>query len=85
MEEFDIDNLVSNIDFEKNFIAYVNGEIVLTKGEVEVLDSLQINYQSYTSMSRLMNDLEDYVDDNPELEDMLKDMSDRNYYLNTNK
>ena len=85
MEEFDIDSLVSNIDFEKNFIAYVNGEIVLTKGEVEVLDSLQINYQSYTSMSRLMNDLEDYVDDNPELEDMLKDMSDRNYYLNTNK
>ena len=85
MEEFDIDNLVSNIDFEKNFIAYVNGEIVLTKGEVEVLDNLQINYQSYTSMSRLMNDLEDYVDDNPELEDMLKDMSDRNYYLNTNK
>lgn len=85
MEEFDIDSLVSNIDFEKNFIAYINGEIVLTKGEVELLESLGIDYKSYTSMSSLMNDLDEYVDDNPELEDILKDMSDRNYYLNTNK
>lgn len=83
--EYDIESLVSDIDFEKNSLEYINGEIVLTKREIEVLESLDINYKSYTSMSSLINDLEEASDDDPEIEEMLKDMSDRNYYLNTNK
>ncbi len=84
-KEYDIESLVSNIDFEENSISYIKGEIVLTNKEVEILKSLDINYESYTSMSSLINALEEYVDDEPELEEVLKDMSDRNYYLNTNK
>ena len=85
MKEFDIESLVNDIDFEKNFILYINNEIILTKREVEILDSLDINYKAYTSMSSLINALDEYVDDDPELEEILKDMSDRNYYVNTNK
>lgn len=85
MEEFDIESLVNDIDFEKNSISYVNNEIILTKREVEILESLDINYKAYTSMSSLINALDEYVDDDPELEEILKDMSDRNYYVNTNK
>ena len=85
MEEYDIESLVNEIDFDKNSIAYINGEIVLTNREVEVLKSLDINYESYTSMSSLINALDEYIDDDPELEEILKDMSDRNYYLNVNK
>ena len=85
MNEFDIESLVNDIDFEKNSIEYVNGEIVLTKKEINLLNSLEINYKGYTSMSSLINAVEDVTDDDPEIEDMLKDMSDRNYYLNTNK
>ena len=85
MEEFDIESLVKDIDFDKNSIEYINGEIVLTKREIEMLKSLDINYQSYTSMSSLINAVEDAYDDDPEIDEMLKDMSDRNYYLNTNK
>jgi hypothetical protein len=85
MEEFDIEKLVSDINFEKNSIAYVNGEIVLTKQETEILDSLDINYKSYKSMVSLINALDELIDEDPELEEMIKDMSDRNYYLNTNK
>ena len=84
-KEYDIESLVNDIDFEKNSISYIKGEIVLTNKEVEILKSLDINYESYTSMSSLINALEEYVDDEPELEEILKDMSDRNYYLNTNK
>ena len=36
-------------------------------------------------MSSLINAVEEYADDDPEIDEMLKDMSDRNYYLNTNK
>ena len=85
MEEYDIESLVKDIDFEKNSIEYINGEIVLTKREIDILKDLEINYQGYTSMSSLISAIEEVVDDDPEIEEMLKDMSDRNYYLNTNK
>ena len=86
MEEYDIENLVNDIDFEKNSINYINGEIVLTNREVELLNDLEIDYKAYTSMSSLINAIEDVIDDeDPEIEEILKDMSDRNYYLNTNK
>jgi hypothetical protein len=85
MEEFDIESLVNDIDFEKNSIEYINGEIVLTKREIELLDSLEINYKGYTSMSSLISAIEEVSEDDPEIEEILKDMSDRNYYLNTNK
>ena len=85
MEEYDIESLVKDIDFEKNSIEYINGEIVLTKREIDILKDLDINYQGYTSMSSLMNAIEEVSDDDPEIEEILKDMSDRNYYFNTNK
>lgn len=85
MEEYDINSLVNDIDFEKNSISYINGEVVLTKREVDLLDSLGINYKEYSSMSLLMEAIEEACDDDSEIEDILKDMSDRNYYLNANK
>ena len=85
MEEFDIESLVKDIDFEKNSIEYINGEIVLTKREIDLLKDLDINYTSFTSMSSLISAIEEVTEDDPEIEEILKDMSDRNYYLNTNK
>ena len=85
MKEYDINSLVNEIDFEKNSIEYINGEVVLTKREVELLNSIGINYKEYSSMTLLMEAIEEACDDDPEIEDILKDMSDRNYYLNANK
>lgn len=85
MEEFDIESLVKDIDFDANSIEYIKNDIVLTKKETEALKSLDINYEAYTSIASLIIALDEAVDDDPELEEMLKDMSDRNYYMNTNK
>ena len=85
MEEFDIESLVNDIDFNKNAISYINGEIVLTNREVELWKSLDINYESFTSMISLINAVDELDLDDPEIEEILKDMQDRNYYLNTNK
>ena len=85
MEEFDIESLVKDIDFDSNSIAYIKNDIVLTKKEIDVLKNLEIPYESYTSMASLIIALDDVIDDDPELEEMLKDMSDRNYYMNTKK
>lgn len=85
MEEYNIEDLVKDINFEENSIAYIKNDIVLTQKEINILKELDINYESYTSMSSLIIALDEYVDDDPELEEILKDMSDRNYYMNTNK
>jgi len=85
MEDFNIEDLVNSINFEENSIAYIKNDIVLTQKEINILKELDINYESYTSMSSLIIALDEYVDDDPELEEVLKDMSDRNYYMNTNK
>ena len=85
MGEFNIEDLVNSINFEENSIAYIKNDIVLTQKEINILKELDINYESYTSMSSLIIALDEYVDDDPELEEVLKDMSDRNYYMNTNK
>ena len=85
MEEYNIEDLVKDINFEENSIAYIKNDIVLTQKEINILKELDINYESYTSMSSLIIALDEYLDDDPELEEILKDMSDRNYYMNTNK
>ena len=66
MEEFDINSLVNEIDFEKNSIEYINGQVVLTKREVELLESIGINYKEYSSMSLLMEAIDEACEDDPE-------------------
>jgi hypothetical protein len=85
MNDYNINDLVNHIDFEKDSISYIKGEIVLTNREVSILNSLGINYKTYKSMISLVNKLEEYIDDDSEIEEIVKDMSDRNYYLNINK
>jgi len=85
MEEFDIESLVKDINFEENSIAYIKNDIILTQKEVDALKELDFNYESFTSMSSLLMALDDVVDDDPDLEEIFKDMSDRNYYMNVNK
>lgn len=82
--EFDIEKITSTIDFDSNFIAYQKNDIVLTKEETVLLKSLGINYESYNTMSSLINALNYYQDDSY-VEEILKNISDRNYYLNVNK
>lgn len=85
MEDFDIESLVKDINFEENSIAYIKNDIILTQKEVDALKELDFNYESFTSMSSLLMALDDVVDDDPDLEEIFKDMSDRNYYMNVNK
>ena len=85
MDDFDIESLVKEINFEENSIAYIKNDIVLTEKEVTILKDIDFNYESYTSMSSMLMALNEIADDDPELEEILKDISDRNYYMNVNK
>jgi len=85
MDDYDIEDLVNDINFEDNAISYIKGNVVLTNKEVQILNNLNIDYKKFKKMSSLITVLNEYVTDNPELEDIIRDMSDRNYYLNTEK
>lgn len=69
-------------DMHKNY----NG-IYLTDNEVAILNSNGINIGNYTSLKELMFDIEDILNDTPndELENVLVNLSEFNYYHNTNK
>lgn len=77
-------NDLNNISFEmhKNY----NG-IFLTDSQVSILKNNGFDINKYTSIKDLMFDLEDSLtyDDNEELEIILEEISEFNYYNNTNK
>jgi len=87
MEEFDINSIISDINFEEDFIGYINGDIVLSNKEMEVLKRNEINYEEYDTVSRLLTDIDEILldSDDEELEEISQSISERNYYMNTNK
>ena len=87
MEEFDINSIISDINFEEDFIGYINGDIVLSNKEMEVLKRNEIKYEEYDTVSRLLTDIDEILLDNDdeELEEISQSISERNYYMNTNK
>ena len=87
MDEFDINSIINDINFEEDFIGYINGDIVLSNKEMEVLKRNEIDYEKYDTVSRLLTDLDEILLDNDdeELEEISQSISERNYYMNTNK
>ena len=75
---------LNNISFEmhKNY----NG-IYLTDSQVDILKNYGFDINKYNSIKDLMFDLEESLtyDDNDELEIILEEISEFNYYNNTNK
>lgn len=87
MEEYDIEKLTDEINFEENFIGYNQKGIVLTNKEIDVLKRNEIDYEKYNSVSELLYDIDEILNytDDEELEVVSENISERNYYLNTNK
>jgi hypothetical protein len=89
--DFDINNLLSEIDFESNSLEKINDNIYLSKRDIEVLKKYNIDYMNVNSINELIYRIEDilnYEYDNPDYEDLeivSINLSERNYYINTNK
>lgn len=81
MDNWEELNKVSR-DMHKNY----NG-IYLTDNQVNILKNNGFNINKYNSIKELMFDLEDALteDDNEELDIILNEIAEFNYYHNTNK
>ncbi len=87
MENFDIDKLTKEIDFNANALKKVNDNLYLTNYQIDVLKRNEINPENYNSLKDIIYIAEEAYEDtlDEELDLVLNELSERNYYENTNK
>lgn len=84
----EINDILNNIDFENNKLIKVNNNLYLTNNQIDIIKKYNIDYETSNSLRDLMikiEDILDYEEDIPELEELLDKLSERNYYEFTNK
>ena len=87
--EYDIDGLISNIDFNSNKFVDVGNGLMLTNREIDVLKQYNIDYCRCKSLKEIIFEIESIIDDmdivDEELDYISGTISERDYYQNTNK
>ena len=89
MNDNDVNKIIDNIDFEGNMLKK-EGNLLLSSNEIKVLERYDINYKTCHNMHELIYLIEEYLDNSDEnslddLEEISINISERNYYMNTNK
>lgn len=89
MKDYNIEDLVNNIDFNSGKFNDIGKGILLTNKEIEILERYKIPYKKCSSLKEIIFEIEnviaelDIVDE--DLEDISTSISERDYYQNTNK
>lgn len=87
--DYDIDSLVSNLDFESNKINTVGNNLMLTNKEIEILNRYKIDYLKCNSLKEILFEVEEILSDmdivDEDLDMISQSISERDYYQNTNK
>ena len=87
--EYDIDKLVTEMDFKSNELKTISKNVMLTNKEIDVLNRYNINYSTCTTLKEILFAIEDVLSDmdiaEDELEDISQSIAERDYYQNTNK
>jgi len=83
----EIKKILDNINFENNKLIKINNNLYLTNNQIEILKRYNIEYTTSNSLRDLMIKIEEILDyyEIEELENLLINLSERNYYENTNK
>lgn len=86
-KEYNIKELLDSIDFNKNKLTKVNDKLMLTNYQIEVLKRFDITPENYSSLSSIICDAEEIYEEtlDEELDNILSELQERNYYENTNK
>lgn len=87
MEKYDISKLLDEIDFTKNKYEKVNDKLILTNYQINTLKKYDINIEQAPSLSYIIFEAQNILEEEPneELEQVLYELSERNYYENTHK
>ena len=88
--EYDIEKIVSNMDFKSLELVNLNNGLSLTNNEIMILDRYGIDYKQCSSLKEVLSLIEEVftygeVDDFEELDGDSQTIAERDYYQNTNK
>lgn len=89
MDNKEIDNFI-NETIKNNTLNKVNN-IYLSNKQIDVLEKYKIDYKNVVDISELIYKIEVYIEDNyygdelSDLENLSLELSEFNYYYNTNK
>ena len=88
-KEYDIDSLISEIDFSGNSFQNVGKGIFPTNKEINVLNKYKIPYFKCNSLKEILYIIEDELNSMDIIDDDLdfvaSSIAERDYYQNTNK
>ena len=87
-KELDINELTKDVYNDKSMIKMRGNGIYLSDNQIEVLNRYNINYKKYNSLSSLIFEIEEILNeevDVDDLEDVSAKLSELNYYNNTDK
>ncbi len=81
----ELDRVIQDI-FEENQLEKINDDLYLTKRQIDILKRYDIEYSNKT-IDGLIFELEDILnqEENEELDKLSMELSEFNYYHNTNK
>ena len=87
LSDLDIKSIINNMDFESNSLKKVNKDLNLTKYQITVLEKFNIEYKTALNLSEIIYLANEVYNENldEELDLVLEELSERNYYENTNK
>ncbi len=87
-KELDINELTKDVYNDKSMIKMRGNGIYLSDNQIEVLNRYNIDYKKYNSLSSLIFEIEEILNEEVDVDD-LEDVSDKlselNYYNNTEK
>lgn len=83
--DYDIDKLVEELDLENNFIVNRGNGFFLSNNQISILEKNNFNYKDYDNLSSLIFALEDSMIYDDELDEIIEQLSEINYYYNTKK
>lgn len=89
-QELSIEKLVQDTNPRSNLMRYCGNDIYLSDMQIEILKQYGFLYQNYSSIKSLIFDIEEYINENydqdlDDLESVVSNLSEFDYYHNTNK
>ena len=85
---YDLDSLIEEMDLSRNFLIDCGNKVILTNFEIDVWKRYHIYYLNCSCLKDIIFLVEDILNEDSTLEDLetiSKSISERDYYLNTNK
>lgn len=87
MKDYNLNDLLNEVDFKSNKLVKINNKLYLTNYQIEILNKYNIDYENLGSLSSIIYVAEEILeeDDYEDLDEIIKELAERNYYENTNK